>query len=430
MFCPTTGNQIVAYECPRCGQVIMAGVAFCSYCGLSLFEEAAPAATPRRLNGTVLLAIGVVLVFIAVALVSIPLLTRLFGGRSNGSNPSGNPSSFVGGSQGTPNSLDPLSLTLTVLAGQAGSSTATGSPEIDATLTPAPSPAGTASPANVAAPACTAAGQDWVRIKDGMRMVCVPAGSFVIGQKSCEYLGCEKEVNGGSVDLGAFWIDQTEVTNGMFAGFVSATGFVTEAETIGASAVLGNPQPVAGADWRHPQGPGSTIDGLSDHPVVQMNWYAADAYCKWAGGRLPTEAQWEKAARGTDGRLFPWGNDLPKGNLLNAADRNLPVAWASSEQDDGFRYTSPVGAYPAGNSPYGVADMAGNAWEWTRSFYKDYPYKPGDGRELQGQPAVTDKVVLRGGSWYDDYGSVRSTLRYGGKPDISHNATGFRCVYP
>jgi len=232
------------------------------------------------------------------------------------------------------------------------------------------------------------------------------------------------------VALAGYWIDRSEVTNAMFEQFTADTHFVTGAERSGASAVNGYSEAVPAADWRHPQGLTSSISGLDEHPVVQLNWYAAQAYCQWVGGQLPSEAQWEKAARGSDGRLFPWGNEMPKGVFLNAADANLPVPWAKNDQDDGHRYTSPVGNYPAGASPYGVLDLAGNAWEWTRSLYRDYPYKLDDGRELSADPLQTDLVTMRGGCWYDDYGSVRATLRYGGKADQSTDGTGFRCVLP
>jgi formylglycine-generating enzyme required for sulfatase activity len=161
-----------------------------------------------------------------------------------------------------------------------------------------------------------------------------------------------------------------------------------------------------------------------------MNWFGANAYCKWAGGRLPSEAEWEKAARGGDSRIWPWGNTPPTGKLVNAADQNLPAPQSRTDQNDGFRYTSPVGSYLGGDSPYGLADMAGNAWEWTRSNSKDYPYNPADGREISDQPASSDKAILRGGSWFDDYGSLRSTLRYAGIPFGASDGTGFRCVIP
>jgi len=409
-FCPVTGNQIVAFECPNCGQVIMAGLPYCSYCGYNLIAEAQPP-PPRRRWWPWLVALGVV---VGITLAAVVLWRTLFGqpgpGTSGSSFPTQPPLASQTSDTGSQNPA------------------ATGAPT--ASLPPIETGTPTAAAASATPPDCTAIGQTWVRPKDGMQLLCVPAGSFVIGMKTCPFVGCQKEVNGGSVDLAAYWIDQTEVTNALFTQFVTETAFVTGAEKTGASEVNGNLQAVPGADWMHPQGPDSSISGLADHPVVQINWFAANAYCKWTGSSLPTEAQWEKAARGTDGRLFPWGNDLPKDSLLNAADSSLPVAWARPDQNDGYRYTAPVGSYPAGNSPYGVEDMAGNAWEWTRSLYRDYPYKPADGREIQASPAAGDKVVMRGGGWFDDYGSVRSTLRYGAIPDLSHDATGFRCAYP
>ena len=123
------------------------------------------------------------------------------------------------------------------------------------------------------------------------------------------------------VTLDAFWIDRTEVTNAMFAKFVAATSYKTDGEKAGKGFVLnltsGQWEEMAGADWQHPRGPGSDLAGLDQHPVVQVSWNDATAYCAWAGRRLPTEAEWEKAARGTDGRKFPWGNQNVAGDLLN-----------------------------------------------------------------------------------------------------------------
>jgi formylglycine-generating enzyme required for sulfatase activity len=305
--------------------------------------------------------------------------------------------------------------------------TTTVSPTIAPTLSLTPNSMASETP-DGGPPSCTTAGQTWVRPADKMAMVCIPAGSFTIGMDQCDFAGCEKEVNGGNVNLSAYWIDRTEVTNSMFQEFVAQTGYITGAETLGASEVYGLLAPVAGANWRSPQGAGSTAS--ANQPVVQMNWYSANAYCKWAGGMLPSEAEWEKAARGTDGRLWPWGNALPSEKLVNAADVNVPAPQSRTDQNDGYRYTSPVGAFPAGQSPYGLMDMAGNAWEWTRSIYRDYPYSPDDGREVRSLPEAGDKMVIRGGCWFDDYGAIRSTMRYGGLPEGSTNGTGFRCVLP
>jgi eukaryotic-like serine/threonine-protein kinase len=280
-------------------------------------------------------------------------------------------------------------------------------------------------------PDCTTVGQTYFRPIDKMVMVCIPAGSFQMGLDKCTFEGCEKEAKGGKVDLAGYWIDRTEVTNAMFQEFVNQTSYVTGAEKLGGSEVYGNLVAIAGANWRAPQGAaGSLASAMPNHPVVQMNWYSANAYCKWTGGRLPSEAEWEKAARGSDGRIWPWGNALPSDLLMNAADKSVPAPQSRTDQNDGFRYTSPVGAFPAGQSPFGLMDMAGNAWEWTRSIYRDYPYQPNDGREILTAPADGDKPVLRGGCWFDDYGSLRSTMRYGGIPAGSTDGTGFRCVYP
>jgi formylglycine-generating enzyme required for sulfatase activity/predicted RNA-binding Zn-ribbon protein involved in translation (DUF1610 family) len=418
LSCPVTDLRIVSFECPNCGQVVTAGSESCPYCAASFTPPAAlRAGAPSvwlalpRFPFWIWIAFGM-----AGALVVISAGVLLFW---NGA--------FSPPSQPVP-PTQRLPVASTVTA--PNPTETTGFPGASATPAPSASPSPSPSPVSAVPPPCTTIGQTWTRLTDQMEMVCVPAGSFQIGMSKCTFTGCGGEVNGGIVALDAYWIDRTEVTNRMFTLFTEATGFVTGAERGGASEVNGIMDPVFGANWRHPQGPGSSLSGLDDHPVVQVNWYAADAYCKWAGGSLPTEAQWENAARDADGRLFPWGNELPKDVFLNAADSNLPVAWARSDMNDGYRYTAPVGTYPAGVSPYGAQDMAGNAWEWTRTLFKSYPYAADDGREIAGEPTVTDRMVMRGGSWYDDYGSVRSTLRFGGKPDQAHDAVGFRCAFP
>ena len=416
LLCPVTGNRIAAFECPNCGQVVMAGSASCPYCAASFTRPPStpfPAFAVPTTRTWLWVTLGMVGALLVISTAVLLFWNGAFTSPSQPVIPTQNPAGAPGA---------------TKTAGPPAAPAPSGAPGVTASPTPAHSPS--PSPNSAVPPPCTAAGQTWTRPIDQMEMACVPAGSFQIGMSKCTFTGCGGEISGGTVNLGAYWIDHTEVTNRMFAQFSSETGFITGAERGGVSEVNGISTPVFGAYWRQPQGPGSSLSGLDDHPVVQINWYAADAYCKWAGGRLPTEAQWEKAARGTDGRLFPWGSELPKDVYLNAADTNLPAAWARSDMNDGYRYTSPVGTYPAGVSPYGVQDMAGNAWEWTRTLFKSYPYNSADGREASGEPAVTDRLVMRGGSWYDDYGSVRSTLRFGGKPDQAHDAVGFRCAFP
>jgi formylglycine-generating enzyme required for sulfatase activity len=176
--------------------------------------------------------------------------------------------------------------------------------------------------------------------KDGKEMVRVPAGEFLYGDDKQKMSQPE------------FWIDKTPVTNGEFAHFVQAAGYKTTAEQKGSGyAYTGSEwKETKGADWRHPGGPKTDIQSKADHPVVQVSWEDAVAYAKWAGKRLPTEQEWEKAARGTDGRAYPWGEQEPTRELCN---------FGENEKD-----TTPVGKYsPQGGSPYGCVDMAGNVWE-------------------------------------------------------------------
>jgi len=172
--------------------------------------------------------------------------------------------------------------------------------------TPAPTTAAITPP--VVAPISTT-----VRAADSMMMVYVPAGEFLMGSPISE--GIANEWPQHTVYLDAFWIDQTEVTNRQFEKFVQATGYRTDAEKEGTGGKFvgsyDSPARVDGADWRHPDGPDSSLGGRAEYPVVQVSWNDAQAYCKWAGARLPTEAQWEKAARGTDERRYPWGNQEP-----------------------------------------------------------------------------------------------------------------------
>lgn len=188
-------------------------------------------------------------------------------------------------------------------------------------------------------------------------MIRIPAGSFTMGRDD----GPEDERPAHRVDLAAFEIDRTVVTNLQFAAFLDAAG---------ARGARGeNYFDVDDTDARVHQRDGQwqPHPGAERHPVVEASWYGARAYCAWAGKRLPTEAEWEKAARGTDGRRYPWGNQPP-----DATRAHFSAGWNE---------TRPVGERPAGASPYGVLDMAGNGWQWVSSAYLPYPYNPGDGRE-------------------------------------------------
>jgi formylglycine-generating enzyme required for sulfatase activity len=228
-----------------------------------------------------------------------------------------------------------------------------------------------------------------VKVPEGF--VWVPPGPFVLGG---EY-GLPVQVV--CIEKG-FFIARTPVTNAEFARFVEATGHVTRAEEEGGWSYEAQKN-VKGYNWRHPQGPDSNIEGHMDHPVVQVNWHDAVAYAGWAGLRLPTEEEWEKAARGIDGRTYPWGE------AFDAEQCNT--------EESGIGTTTPVGRYsPGGDSPYGCADVAGNVWEWMLSEH-----------ERGGR-------VLRGGSWYYSRDYARCAARYRYDPDNSSHSIGFRCVSP
>lgn len=241
-------------------------------------------------------------------------------------------------------------------------------------------------------------------------MVEVPAGEFVMGSDTSPW---EFERPMHSVSLDAFLIEKTEVTNAMFAEFVNATGYVTQAEKAGAGFVYaGDFQWVQGANWRRPNGPDSSLAGRELFPVVQVSWTDAQAYCAWADRRLPTEAEWEKAARGSDGREYPWGNE---------------ISCSQANYKDCVGDAVGVGSYPEGASPYGALDMAGNVWEWVADFYSAtyYPISP---LENPTGPNSETERVHRGGSWYDLPAHVRAAYRYGNPPERTFNAVGFRCA--
>jgi formylglycine-generating enzyme required for sulfatase activity len=253
------------------------------------------------------------------------------------------------------------------------------------TDTPTPTLAPTATPTPTLTPTTEptlAAVDTLTRSADGMLMVYVPAGEFLMGDDPVR-----------TVTLDDFWIDRTEVTNAQFAAFLNDRGNLWEGEATWLEL----------NDARCPiklsEGEFQPKSGYADHPVAEVTWYGASAYCQWVGARLPTEEEWEKAARGTDGREYPWGN------------------WKAGQcntQEAGVGRTTPVGQYsPGGDSPYGCADMAGNVWEWTSSLWK-----------------ITRRVS-RGGSWAKDRSEARCAASDWDYPSYSiTDYGGFRCVSP
>jgi len=275
-----------------------------------------------------------------------------------------------------------------------------------------------------------ARGSTTVSDRDGMTLVYVPAGEFQMGSSAADQAAPNNEKPQRTVYLDAFWMDQTEVTNAMFAKFVEDEGRLTTAEKEGCGTVTKVDATYlcsAGVDWLHPRGPASNLEGLDNHPVVQVSWYDASAYCEWAGRRLPTEAEWEKAARGTDGRTFPWGNRALTGKLLNFADKYMTVDWADKATDDGYPFTAPVGSYPAGASPYGALDLAGNVEEWVADWYDEAYYSRAPDRNPPG-PTSGELRVVRGGAWIGGEWSVRVISRKGEYQNNRNDIFGFRCA--
>jgi formylglycine-generating enzyme required for sulfatase activity len=269
--------------------------------------------------------------------------------------------------------------------------------------------------------------------KDSMAEAPVPAGRFLLGSSADDRAARDDEKPQVAVSLDAFWIDRTGVTVAQFQSFVMATGYKTDAERgccSGANKQLGgtvfSPDPVfvTNASWLLPQG-GGAPGAVPNHPVVQVSWNDALAYCTWAGRRLPTEAEWEKAARGPDGFIYPWGNEFD-GRRLNYCDKNCPAPWRSVI-DDTFARTSPVGVFATGASPYDVLDMAGNVREWVNDYYdfRGYTFTA-----TANPPGVESGVtrVLRGGSWLDPAERVRAAARDFNVPDGRDNISGFRCA--
>jgi serine/threonine-protein kinase len=233
------------------------------------------------------------------------------------------------------------------------------------------------------------AGATQVSEKDGMTMVYVPAGEFTMGSQHIDPEAQADEIPQHTLQLDAFWVDRTEVTNAMFTHCVEAGGCTA---------------PMHSSHYSMPD--------YADHPVAGVTWFQAEAYCHWAGRRLPTEAEWEKAARGPDGRLYPWGNAAPDATLLNFARQ--------------VGDTTSVGSYPAGASPYGALDMAGNVWEWVSDGYDPNYYTHTPTTNPPGGTSANQRVI-RGGAWGVDARAVRLANRFWAFPG-RNDTDGFRCA--
>jgi formylglycine-generating enzyme required for sulfatase activity len=306
-------------------------------------------------------------------------------------------------------------------------------------------------------------------------MVWIPGGEFTMGSDDDMAWADEKPPH--RVRVRAFWMDETEVTNAQFRKFVEATGYVTTAEKVPDVEEImrqsppGTPPPkkedlvpgslvfqmtrgpvksrdvsqwwkwTHGANWKRPEGPGSDLKGRDDHPVVHVSWDDAVAYAKWAGKRLPTEAEWEFAARGgLDGKTFAWGDEKPgAGGKWQANIWQGEFPWKNTAED-GFERTAPVKSYKPNG--YGLYDVAGNVWEWCADWYQRDLYRTRAGKAVVDNPRGPERSadpnqpftplrVQRGGSFLcnDSYCSrYRPSARHGCSPDTGMSHVGFRCV--
>lgn len=293
-------------------------------------------------------------------------------------------------------------------------------------------------------------------------MVWVPGGSFYMGSEDADSRRDEQPVHLVTVD--GFWMDKYEVTNEEFEKFAKASGYLTIAErkpdpkdfpgvppeNLQAGSVVFEPPPgevplnnhwvwwkyVPGANWRHPEGPQSDIKGREKHPAVHICWDDAAAYCRWASKRLPTEAEWEYAARGgLDRKVYPWGNERNPGGkwLMNTWQGKFPH---ENTKEDNFAVTAPAGSYPPNG--FGLYDMAGNVFEWcadwyTPDYYSRSPEKNPPGPDTSNDPNEPNvaKRVHRGGSWLcsELYSTnYRVAAREKASTDTGLSHTGFRCV--
>lgn len=289
--------------------------------------------------------------------------------------------------------------------------TSTGEPVAEATVTTAPTPSGVIVEADAR----------------GVEMARIPPGTFTMGfDTDLAFIICEGTVGDCTTDqfedeepihtvtlTSSYWIDLTEVTNGQYAECVEAGVCDPPVETGSATRT-------------------SYFNNLAfkNYPVIYVTWEMADTFCQeWRGGRLPTEAEWEYAARGQNDWIYPWGNRTVAPNLLNFCDAGCPFDWADPRAEDGYPGdTAPVGSFEDGASPFGLLDMAGNVWEWVDDWYSIYPASsvtdPTGPTSWDGR---TGKV-RRGGSWNNSAGIVRIANRGWNVPDRTDNDQGFRCA--
>ncbi len=384
-FCPSTGKAIapVLMTCPDCGREVKAEWTRCPHC--AAFLQSQPGRFPyfslQRLQPALILIL--VILGVGGAIFGIVLISR-------DNNPSGQ------GETTLPTMPASASLTLVPLI----TSTLPTSTVVTTTL-------------ETSAPIVVMTNTPQFKINiDGAELVFVPSGEFTMGMDPDpdpdKFWGAEAPSH--IVSLDSYYIYRTEVTNAMYQACVAAHAC---------------PRPDANNSrtredyYENPE--------FSNYPVILVSWVGAVSYCQWAEVRLPTEAEWEKAARGVDSRYFPWGNDPLNGDLANFCDRNCPASEKEMELDDGYPDTAPVGSYPAGASPYGALDMAGNVWEWVSDYFSAGYYQNSPFENPLGPTSGSGRVI-RGGSWFNPASGIRTVARTGQRPERALDTLGFRCA--
>ena len=265
-----------------------------------------------------------------------------------------------------------------------------------------------------------------IKTRDGSEMVLIPAGEFPMGGKPedladrpsiRDYVNYTAERPVHPVSISAFYIDKQEIDNAQYRRFLEYLERTNDASM---------DHPDQPADLGHAQQYVAGDLSLDDHPAVGINWFDAYAYCKWAGKRLPTEAEWEYAARGGDGvyRKYPWGNENPDAEGIWRANY-MPK---DGQSKDGHDLTAPVGSYPDGISPFGVLDMAGNAEEWVQDWLSFGYYEQTAGALDPQGPATGQNKVIKGGSHISDEHHIRIATRLYGAPHVKTPNTGIRCI--
>ena len=358
-------TQVEGLVCSQCGQSVAANWVRCPYCSTWLRPNRVTPAPQTRPTSFIFILLGLIVVCLGMG-IGFGLV-------------------WLRNQVVSPLAM-PMSATYSPIPSPRSSRTLLCTP----ILSPSPSP----TPSYTPIPALEA-GATMISPIDGMMMMYVPAGEFLMSSLPQH-----------TVYLDAFWIDQTEVTNAMYTAFLNEVGNQSEGGVpwldADADGVLIEQR---GQDWL-------PKNGFADHPVIEVNWYGAKAYCEWADRRLPTEAEWEHAARGRSGLTYPWGHS---------------VGCGLAQFHPCFGDLEPVGSFPDGASPYGVLDIAGNAAEWIADWYKFDYYEESPKVNPQG-PVSGDFRVVRGGSWEMSVLDMRTYHRNQYPPNVTRNDVGFRCA--